>query len=74
MFSVSLHVEGRPVSVDTPVAAGPRHCGQSSAEAGAVQMAPAATRAGSVETLSMTASPAALAYSIYRRMDASCCR
>jgi hypothetical protein len=31
MFSVSLHLSGRPDSMDVPFAAGPLHCGQLSA-------------------------------------------
>ena len=32
MFSVGLHLSGRPFSALTPFIAGPRHCGQFSAD------------------------------------------
>ena len=49
-FSVSLHVEGRFDSEDTPVSPGPRHAGQFSAESTAV-VARASVTAASVRVI-----------------------
>ena len=63
MFRVSLHDSGSRVSLDAPVPAGPRHCGQFSADAEAPSRETASVTASQVMRVAILMNPPEVCFS-----------